>query len=573
MQTQSQLRLHGAVQTVYAGMLLLLSVVGAQAEVTGAEVPEGQATQVVVVGQQLPQASDDNPGTAELPVKTLNRALQVAFAYNKQRLGVKIIIHPGVYRESITLRQDTDAPLVLVSTEKGQAVISGADVWRDWQSTATPNVYRHDWPYTWGVTARNLAIPADRRFDDIGRRREMVFVNGYAMQQVLSRAALLENTFFVDEIGHSLYVQIAPGTSIAALNMEVSLRSSLLSADGVTKIVLRGLTFQHANTPYHTQAVRFDRSSHILIEDCRFDWNNWGGLHFEQSQNVTVRKSAANHNGAVGMDAGFGKNFLFEENETSYNNWRGASGGFTGWEVAGLKHLFIHDALYRAHRAVANLASGMWFDTDNVNITLVDAQIHDNMVDGLYVEANHGPITVHKNIICHNKRWGVLIANSRRVTLEQNLIYANAACQLTERGGRSVRTIEDSETKESVGLISGDWVLGNNIIVGTSETEKLFCSNQGGSEDSASWSAFRRSLVSQENVWFNPHTQEVFSLPGGRQVSLSTWRGALGQDTNSLFTDPLLVAPLQHQFRLLPESPVPRKEKWEILDSSVPSVR
>jgi hypothetical protein len=547
-------------------MLLLLSVAGAQAEVTGAEVPEGQTTQVVVVGQQLPQASDDNPGTGELPVKTITRALQVALAYNRQRLGVKIVIHPGVYRESITLRQDTDAPLILVATEKGQAIISGADVWRDWQRTATPNEYRHDWPFTWGVTARNSAIPADRRFDDIGRRREMVFVNGYALQQVLSRAALRDNTFFVDEMNHSLYVRTAPEISITAVKIEVSLRSPLLSANGVANIVLRGLTFQHANTPYHTQTVRFDHSSRILIEDCRFDWNNWGGLHFEQSRNVTVRRSTANHNGAVGMDAGFGKNFLFEENETSYNNWRGASGGFTGWEVAGLKHLFIHDALYRAHRAVANLASGMWFDSGNVNITLVDARIDGNMVDGLYVEANHGPITVHKSIICHNGRWGVLVANSRKVTVKQNILYANAACQLVEHGGRSVRTIEDSETHEDVRLTSGDWSVSHNIVVGTSETEKLFCSNQGRSEDSASWSAFRRSLVSEDNVWFNPYLQEVFALPGGRQVSLGTWRVVLGQDANSLFTDPRWVDPAQHQFRLLPESPVPRKEEWETLD-------
>ncbi|NOT54818.1 MAG: right-handed parallel beta-helix repeat-containing protein [Deltaproteobacteria bacterium] len=393
-------------------------------------------------------------------------------------------------------------------------------------------------------------------------------MNGYAMQQVLSRAALRDKTFFVDEIEHSLYVRTTPETSITAVNIEVSLRSPLLSADGVTNIVLRGLTFQHANTPYHTQTVRFDHSSQILIEDCRFDWNNWGGLHFEQSRNVTVRRSAANHNGAVGMVAGFGKNFLFEENETSYNNWRGASGGFTGWEVAGLKHLFIHDALYRAHRAVANLASGMWFDSGNVNITLVDARIDGNMVDGLYVEANHGPITVHKSIICHNGRWGVLVANSRKVTVEQNILYANAACQLVEHGGRSVRTIEDSETKESVRLTSGDWSVSHNIVVGTSETEKLFCSNQGSSEDSASWAAFRRSLVSEENVWFNPHTPEVFALPGGRQVSLGTWRAALGQDANSLFADPRLVDPAQHQFRLLPESPVPRKEEWETLTDS-----
>jgi hypothetical protein len=72
------------------------------------------------------------------------------------------------------------------------------------------------------------------------------------------------------------------------------------------------------------------------------------------------------------------KTLLFEDNETSANNWRGAMGKFYGWAVAGVKSMRVHDGIYRRHRSVDNLTRGMWFDYDNVNIEVDNAILCSN---------------------------------------------------------------------------------------------------------------------------------------------------------------------------------------------------
>jgi hypothetical protein len=43
--------------------------------VTGAQVPEEKATELLVINNQDPKASDENPGTEALPLKTVGRAI------------------------------------------------------------------------------------------------------------------------------------------------------------------------------------------------------------------------------------------------------------------------------------------------------------------------------------------------------------------------------------------------------------------------------------------------------------------------------------------------------------------
>ena len=112
----------------------------------------------------------------------------------------------------------------------------------------------------------------------------------------------------------------------------------------------------------------FLNSSNLLIEDCQFLWNNWSGLGLALSPHITVRGNAATHNGASGMEIVRLTNLLLEDNETSYNKWWGAKGGYTGWSVAGIKNGASHTGVYHWHRAVGNQTRGFWCDTDCVNM-------------------------------------------------------------------------------------------------------------------------------------------------------------------------------------------------------------
>ena len=80
-----------------------------------------------VVNQAHPQASDDNPGTEQLPLSNIQSAVDQAQA------GEKIIIHQGRYRERITLArggQAKDQMLAIEAAPGAEVIISGSQIYR-----------------------------------------------------------------------------------------------------------------------------------------------------------------------------------------------------------------------------------------------------------------------------------------------------------------------------------------------------------------------------------------------------------------------------------------------------------
>jgi len=533
-----------------------LSVANAHGQVTGANIPEQKATAVLYVDKHDAQAADGNPGTMALPLKTISKAVELAGINSGQQRGTKVLIAPGYYRESVAIWQQSDVPIVFEAQKKGEVVVLGSDIWTGWQRQGSTNVYTHSWPYNWGMAE----VPAEWQaegeaktaFTPIVRRREMIFINGTHLKQVLSSAALTANSFYVDEAHDVVSLQPPAGTNVETALVEVAVRPSVFAAFGNKNIVLRGIVFKHANSPFNAEAVRFEGASNILIEDCRFGANNWGGLSFGRSLNVTVRKSIANYNGGTGMAAAFGKNFLFEDTETSYNNWRGIMGRYTGWSIAGLKHLFMHEALYLRHKAVKNNTLGFWLDSDSSNVTIDSAFLHDNLMFGMFIEANQGPITVKGSIACHNRGSGFFINNSRDVTLKNNILYGNARAQMLLEGtpphGRPMR---NWETGEQFTLVSERWHIRDNDIVAKNANQLLLETNLGGLT-SAAWTKFQRSLTAKKNLWYHPSETHGFRVFGWstetKNVDLEEWRTLTNQDLDSVMTAPQFLDPDNHQF-------------------------
>ena len=107
-------------------------------------------TQILYVNNQHPNALDTNPGTDEsFPLKTVNKAISLATP------GTKIIIYPGIYRETIEIENlsgTPDLPIALEAQQTGQAVISGSDVLTgSWVTEGRPGLYSHQWLYDWGL--------------------------------------------------------------------------------------------------------------------------------------------------------------------------------------------------------------------------------------------------------------------------------------------------------------------------------------------------------------------------------------------------------------------------------------
>lgn len=517
---------------VLLGVVLLLTAEGYSA---------GPAShRIIHVNMHHPQASDDNSGTADLPLKTIHGATKIAVTNHQQHVGTRIVIAPGVYRETIALdlrHTQTDAPIIFEAIEKGTVIISGSDVWTGWEKRGSSNLYTHSWPYKWGLSAHPWESEKIT-VEPIVRRREMVFVDGTALEQVLPRSPLKDGSFFIAEEHNSIAIALPQDTDIQQRTIEVSTRDRLFEAHHTKNIVLRNLNFQHANSPIQESAVRFFDSSHITIEHCHFVRNNWIGLGFWHATNVHVHHTVANDNGGLGMVLWKVANLLFEETETSYNNWRGAKGGFHGWAVAGIKILRIHHGMYRKHKAVHNQARGFWLDYDNASIRIEEALLCKNLRDGVFIEASQGPVTIQKSTICHNEQGaGILSTNSQAVTLEGNAVYGNGGPQIKVDGG-SERQVPNWQTGEHMVLRMAGWTLRDNTFVGHRPGQLLV--------DTPHWPHFLMSMTGEGNIWYNPANTRAFKV-GNAAIDFSGWQAVTGKDVGSRFTDPRSTDLPQHR--------------------------
>ena len=476
-------------------------------------------------------ASDTNPGTERLPLRTVGRAAALAAAYNANGVATTVVIHPGIYREAVAFRAETAAPVTFQAAENGTVILSGSDVWTGWQPWRG-GVYRHAWPYRWGVVAVPANWPA---IAEIARRREMIFVNGRLLTQVLSPGAVTEATFYVDERAGWVYIWPAAGTDMAKSMVEVAIRPNIFKASH-TNITIRGLTFQHAATFLDDNAVDVSGGGSALIEDTQYLWNNWGGLDIQDSTNAVVRRGVANYNGGRGMSDWENKNILFEDNETSFNNWRGAWGGFVDWAMGGIKNMRVHGGIWRRHKSFANRSYGLWFDWDNRDVVVEDSVLCDNELSGLFLEASEGPIAVVRSTFCNNAHAGVSGNGTERVTLQDNVFYHNGVSQIELGGSQVRRGVDDWETKQARDLRDQHWALCGNVVVGrTADAQE-----PGWALTVPDWPWFLSTLKSSGNTWWNAKRSAIFRFAGWRELDLTAWQRLTRQDADSILADPKL---------------------------------
>jgi hypothetical protein len=505
------------------------------------------ALKTIYVDQRDLQAADDNPGTASLPLFTLGRAIALASDANAASTPVRIIVQPGVYRESIRIAPDertTPAPITIEGAGNG-VVVSGADVWDGWTHLGN-SVYSHPWPYDWGLAAMPQDWPEPIRTyleaNPIIRRSEMVFVDGAPLRQVLSQSELegADGRFFVSEETDEVFIHLAPSIDLARNIVEVSTRPSLMVVGSRENITIRNVDFERArNAVGAPGGALIADSRRVELIDCGFAWNNGSGLSLYRGDEITVRGIEANHNGVGGFTGFAIRKLRVYDSEASFNGWRAAS----GWDIndhssvldmnfidfgAGQKFFRLRDASFHDFRAMNNLTGGLWLDYDNAGVSLEGLTLSGNLTHGLFVEASQGPISLEASQICHNET-GILVGNTSDVDVVQNVIAMNALAQIFF-AGEGERVVDVHDTGQSISLGTRDWQIQRNRIDVADGSVAV-----GTHLDHEAWQAFVSSLTSQANRYASSATDEIFQLPGGRTATLSQWRSETGQDSASRF--------------------------------------
>ncbi len=484
--------------------------------------------------------ADTNPGTQTQPLQTLAAASNKALSNNLKSLSTKIIVNPGIYRETLRLwsqTSQTSATIAFEAAQPGAAVVSGSDVYTNWyQGTSNPAIYTHSWTYDFGPCAAPTGWPAN--LPAIVLRREMVFINGASLTQVLDIGQLRPGTFFVDEVANVLQIWPAPGMNPDpnAATVEVATRPSTLSITGRTNTVLRGLVLRHAASCINATGANIVSSNNALVDQVQAVWNSWGGLGLHTSSNVTVQNTIGSFNGGLGLGAFQGKNIEFQNDEADYNNWRGAQGAIYDWGMGGLKFMLIHNGTFSQLYTYRNHAQGLWFDTDNRNITVTGAVSAENELANLQVELNYGPISIQDSTFCSGT-LGLNLVNSSNISLQHNTFYNNGNYYSYQgniylAGKAGGRSFTDWETGVYYNVISSNFTLLNNVLQNAGPNQRLFTTYQIGTD----WTQFSTTFNANNNQWYDPAQPSPYTLGGGKKYNFTGWKTQTGQDLQSTWT-------------------------------------
>jgi Abnormal spindle-like microcephaly-assoc'd, ASPM-SPD-2-Hydin len=498
------------------------------------------------------KGNDSNPGTQSEPFQTIGKGISTAISNQRAGIGSRVTVNPGTYRESLSITpggSSTSLPITIEAATNGTVYVSGAVQSTGWTTyPQNSSIYTNSWPYNFGTCATNPVGPAQQ---EIVLRQEMIIVNGTPLTQVLSQVQMQPGTFYVDTTSSVAYIWPPSGTDISTADVEVATNPSLLYIWGMSSVVIRGLTFEYANTcrTDNPAANIAGASNNILLDHDSFDWNNATALGFSNPvTNFTVQYSTANHNGRSGMGDYETQNALWLNDEASYNNWRGAQGSYYYWGSSGDYFYSEHGGTVTNMTTKFNETNGMHWDTDNENIAVNSSYSSQNLLNGFFVEKNEGPVTFSSSYACGNgaagtnqqaQDGGFAVRNSENVTFKGGAAYGNGNTQIMIEGVAGGIPITNWQTGQQYNLITQNYVETGNTIESTSTAQQVFTDAYLSGAD---WTTFQTTFTSSSNDWWNAAANTPYTVPvpnGGTQVDFSGWQTTTGQDlVGSSFSTP-----------------------------------
>ena len=489
------------------------------------------------------KGSDSNPGTLLKPLKTIGAAASMAETNNQSGIGSRVTINPGTYRESITLShntKDTSLPITFEAATNGTVIVSGATVYSGWGTYSLNNsIYTNSWTNNWGECPQLTTCPYQQ---NIMMRQEMVAVNGTVLTQVMSLGQMLQGTFYVDQSANQIYVWPKSGTNMGTATVEVASLPGLFAIQHKSNIVVRGITFQYANTCRASAAVSVGgSSSNILFDTDTFQWNNGQGLSISNPTTYfTVENTVSQHNGDSGFQEAQSRYGLWQSDTTSYNNWRGAQAGYYACNTAGLHGWEAHDDTINGLTVSFNQSYGIHWDTDNAN-TAINAT--SNLMSGLFVEKDEGPVTFSGAYVCNQNSsmavGGLVLRNSEGVSLTNSVLMNNLPNQITVIGILGGISVNNWVTGKTTNLYTQNFTNTSNTIQGNNSSQGLFKDSYLNGTD---WTNFQTTFKSSSNTWWNSQNSTTpFVVPTPKKDSkddFTAFKAATLQDSSSSFKQP-----------------------------------
>lgn len=407
------------------------------------------------------------------PLPGIDAADQVRTISDAARLvvpGDVVTIHGGIYREAVTVERSgsPEKPIVFQAAPGQRVVVTGADQLTDWKrEDPDQHVYSTPWPHRFIGWNRQMTHPDDDYHLLIGRC-EQVFVNHYALRQVLSRDKLARGTFYVDLDARRLWVwseENADLTRTMKTIVEASVRPNIWTSRAA-HVKVRGIRFRYAACRAQESAVTL-RGDGDILEDCVIERVNSCGVGVHGARDAVLRRCTIQDNGQLGFSASRAHGLLVTGCTIRGNNTRNFN---RDWEAGGNKLVLCRDVVLENSRFIENRGFGIWFDIGNEQCTVRNCLIADNEAAGIFYEISY-TLRAHDNVIVGNGfdadggAWGasagIALSSSPGCVIERNLLVGNREGFAYREQRRDTPRI-DSRRPEPVW--NHDQTVRNNVI-------------------------------------------------------------------------------------------------------------
>lgn len=440
------------------------------------------------VSQKDPKADDKNPGTKELPFKTINGVIP------KLKPGDTVYIREGVYREEIILSKNVwvfrgktykgfnggssySEMISFIGYPGEEVIIKGSDVVTGWKKYKD-NIYVVDWPYNTqmvfcdGKILRQIGGKMVKYVQESGRWQgrygegidDLQPVSFYEIKNKYNNRTVIKvecaGSFYYDIENKKLYVWLADNSDPNNHLIEVAVRPFFFFVGkGVNYIKISNIKMTHSNsTSYINWPPLNIGGSYCIIENVNVEWVDYIGISVGGKCN-TVINSKFNWCGNSGMGgSGWGHRIL--NCEFKYNNWRQWA---PGWHAGGLKIIpYAHEWIISDCEVAYNNGDGIWFDGWMSNVTIQNNISHHNAGSGIFYEiGNRGVI---KNNICYeNGQRGIYLQNSADTLVAHNLCYKNGMSGIAVVGTSRKGGVYGREEDEVL-YVKNNVVWGNILI-------------------------------------------------------------------------------------------------------------
>lgn len=384
--------------------------------------------------------------------------------------GDTVVIHGGVYRETVTIEKSGTAlhPIKFIAAQGERVVVTGADRITGWKrESENQSIYSTEWDHEFIGWAKDHAYAA---LAPIGRV-EQVFIDNYPMHQVMSKEQLSAGSFFIDEQAKRLYIWIADNavgmtpSIIGNLTIEASTRALIWHVKG-DYVSTKGIRFRYAANHAQMGAATFT-GYRGLVENCVFERTNGVGARFE-GQRIIARNCTFQDNGFTGFEACRAHNLLMTDCFIRNNNVKNFD---RGWGGAANKIVLSRNIILEKSRFVENRGVGIWFDIGNENCTVRNCLIADNENGGIFYEISYR-LRAHDNVIIGNGfsggygSWGttggINLSSSPNCIIERNLLIGNAEGFSFREQLRTTPRIDDE--KHEVPVWNHDQMIQRNVL-------------------------------------------------------------------------------------------------------------